>query len=226
MSGDAFWELNFDECIDFTDEFSVDWLFLLAFLFAELFVKLFLNWRLNLFSFSRKLSKFNLFRNPFRSNPEVWIANKIIMIPPIISTVRLFVNRNFPVEPITAPKSMNTTEKPATKRMAWRRVLNIWFLLFEGDVVGWGTAFVAAWVGFDFDDFVGVTVFDDASAEVNVTVFNDVSDDVTVPLMYAKYAGINGSMHGESIDRIPPKKAIRIVGSMFLSYFLFLFFSI
>ena len=70
------------------------------------------------FSFNKNLKNGILYRRP-----ESWIAKRIIMMPPIISSALLWITRNWPSDPITAPNVMKTMENPRVKRTAWRRVV-------------------------------------------------------------------------------------------------------
>ena len=67
--------------------------------------------------------------------------------------------------------------------------------------------------------FIAVDLLEGSPVDLSV-----VDVFVVVPLMYAKYAGINGRMQGDRMDRIPATKAIDNVGCMSPYYFLFLFF--
>jgi len=51
-------------------------------------------------------------------------------MPPIISIVRLWIAKNFPIVPMTAPKSRKTTVNPSENKIPWRRIF-----LLEGVVV-------------------------------------------------------------------------------------------
>lgn len=55
--------------------------------------------------------------------PDVCSANNSMIIPPTISTVRLCMTKNWPIEPITAPNSRNIRVNPNVNRRACARGL-------------------------------------------------------------------------------------------------------